>query len=245
MKILMLDLETSPNSAYVWGLYNQNIHISQMIDSSRVMCFSAKWYGEDDVFFCGENDTKHRSVIKELWKLLNEADVVVHYNGSRFDIPTANKEFAKYGMLPPSTYQQIDLLRTTRKQFRFPSNKLDYVAQALGLGSKTEHEGFGLWVKCMEGDKDAWAKMEEYNIQDVLLLEKLYVRLLPWIKGHPTVTDKSMCCPSCGSHKVTRRGYHRTKLMSYARFQCKECGSWGQSKRPETTTPGMLKSVAS
>ncbi len=37
----------------------------------------------------------------------------------------------------------------------------------------------------MNKDPAAWKVMEKYNKQDVLLLEKVYDRLLPWIKSHP------------------------------------------------------------
>ena len=120
------------------------------------------------------NSHKH-DILKGLHKLFDQADVIVHYNGSSFDIPVINKEFIQSNLLPPSPYKQVDLLKTVRSQFRFPSNKLDYVSQTLGLGNKVSHEGFDLWVKCMEKDPSAWKRMEKYNKQDVNLLEKLYI----------------------------------------------------------------------
>ena len=200
MKLLFLDIETSPNTAHVWGLWQQNVGLSQLRESSRVMCWAAMWAGDDEVNFSSENHTSHKNMIKAAHSLLDEADAVCHYNGKKFDMPTLNKEFLKHGLLPPSPYKQIDLLRVARSQFRFPSNKLDYVAQQLGLGKKVAHEGHELWIKCMAGDKDAWARMEEYNINDVLLLEKVYDRLLPWINNHPNMsyTKSEYVCPTCG-----------------------------------------------
>ena len=170
MKILLLDIETSPNTAHVWGLWQQNVSINQLMESSYVLCYAAKWLNSDEMLFDSVQQSKPKAMLKGIHGLLNEADAVVHYNGTKFDIPTLNKEFLLHRYAPPSPYKQIDLLRVVRSQFRFPSNKLDYVAQRLGLGQKHAHEGHELWVKCMNGDKDAWKRMADYNIQDVILL---------------------------------------------------------------------------
>lgn len=245
MKILLLDIETAPNTAYVWGLFKQNISISQIVDSSAMLCWAAKWLGEEQVMFKSVLDGK-KKMLKDIHALLDKADAVVHYNGSRFDIPTLNKEFLEAGMSPPSPYAQVDLLKTARQQFRFPSNKLDYVGRALGLGKKVSHEGFELWIKCMNRDKEAWARMKEYNIQDVMLLEKVYYRFLPWIKKHPNKAvhgNAEHVCPSCGSEHLQRRGFNLTQAGKYQRYQCNSCGSWSSERRTEKIGLGVLKGV--
>jgi predicted RNA-binding Zn-ribbon protein involved in translation (DUF1610 family) len=246
MKILLLDIETSPMTVYSWGLWNQNIAIKNIIDSGKMLCWAAKWVGEEDVMFSSFL-TGHKKMLKKIHKLLDQADAVVHYNGSRFDIPTLNKEFLLEGMTPPSPYQQIDLLKTARQQFRFPSNKLDYVGQALKVGKKEGHEGFELWVKCMNKDAEAWKKMESYNKQDVVLLEQVYHKFLPWIKNHPNralVKNEGMTCPTCGGHDMIRRGYNLTKTGKYQRYQCNGCGTWSSSRKTEAVEPDLLKGVA-
>lgn len=167
-------------------------------------------------------------MISRIHKMLSEADAVVHFNGKRFDIPTLNKEFLLHGLTPPAPYKQIDLLQVTKKQFRFPSNKLDYVSQVLGLGSKLHHKGHELWVGCMKNQPKDWKVMEKYNKQDVILLEKLYNRLLPWITNHPNtgVYIGRPVCTNCGSSKLQKRGLARTQAQSYTRYQCQGCGKW-------------------
>lgn len=233
MKILHLDIESSPNTAHVWGLWQQNVSINQLMESSYVLCYAAKWHGSDEIIFDSVHQSRPKTMLKGIHGLLNEADAVVHYNGTKFDIPTLNKEFILHNYNPPSPYKQIDLLRVVRSQFRFPSNKLDYVAQRLGLGKKHEHEGHELWVKCMNGDKDAWKRMEDYNIQDVVLLEQLYNKLLPWIKNHPNqnLFNESVVCPTCGSHHLQKRGTAISTAGVYQRYQCKSCGSWSQGNK--------------
>ena len=161
-------------------------------------------------------------------KLLDEADMVVHYNGQKFDIPVLNKEFIKHGFPPPAPFKQVDLMRVCRRIFRFESNKLGYVTEALSIGSKMQHEGFGLWVKCMEGNQKAWTTMEAYNREDVALLGRLYNRLKPWISNHPSFSAlrDEACCPKCGSGRYQRRGEVLTTTLRYARYQCQSCGGW-------------------
>lgn len=233
MKILLLDIESSPNTAHVWGLWQQNVSINQLMESSYVLCYAAKWYGDKEVMFDSVHKSRPKTMLKGIHRLLNDADAVVHYNGTKFDIPTLNKEFLLHSFNPPSPYKQIDLLRVVRSNFRFPSNKLDYVAQRLNLGKKHEHEGHELWVKCMNGDKDAWKRMEKYNIQDVVLLENLYGHLLPWIKSHPNhnLFSDGHVCPNCSSSSLQRRGTAISATGTYQRYQCRSCGTWSQSTK--------------
>jgi len=244
MKILLLDIESSPNTAHVWGLWQQNVGIKQIMESSYVLCWAAKWLDDKEIMFDSVHQSTAKTMLKSIHKLISEADAVVHYNGTKFDMPTLNKEFLLHGLNPPAPYKQIDLLRTMRSQFRFPSNKLDYVAQRLGLGSKTEHEGHELWVKCMNGDKDAWKKMEKYNKQDVILLEMVYQRVLPWIKLHPNrnLFSDRPCCHICGEENLKKRGTAISSTGTYQRYQCGSCGSWSQSTK-STKTSVEIKGV--
>ena len=203
------------------------------MESSKTLCYAAKWLGEEDIYFDSVHQSKPKTMLKGIHALLESADAVIHYNGTKFDIPTLNKEFLLNKLLPPSPYKQIDLLRVVRSNFRFPSNKLDYVSQRLGLGKKHEHEGHALWVKCMNGDKDAWNRMADYNIQDVVLLEDLYNTLLPWIKNHPNQNtyNDAMGCPTCGKQSLQKRGTAISATGTYQRYQCKSCGSWSQGTK--------------
>jgi DNA polymerase elongation subunit (family B) len=234
MRILHLDIETSPNQVYCWGLFKQNIGLNQIVNSGTTLCWSAKWHGEDKIMYSSiYHESRHR-MLKRIHHLLDTADAVVHYNGEKFDIPTLNKEFVLSKMTPPSTYRQIDLYKTVRSQFRFTSNKLDYVAQRLGLGGKTQHKGMELWTECMAFKDSAWNTMRTYNKQDVVLTEKLYNRLLPWIKNHPNValyTDGTkVVCRTCPSVNIHKRGYQYTNGSKFQRYRCMDCGSWMRSR---------------
>lgn len=225
---MLLDTETSPNTAFVWGLFDQNVALSQLIDTSEILCWSAKWFGEKEVIFDSIMDSSRKQMLRRIHRLLDEADTVVTYNGNRFDIPVLNKEFFLSGMMPPSPYKKVDLYQTIKRQFRFASNKLDHVAEQMGLGKKKE-TNFKLWVDCMNKDPGAWKIMEEYNRHDTVLLEGLYIKSLPWIANHPNFgmySNGEIVCPTCGSTHIQRRGIQRAKALSYVRYQCQECGSW-------------------
>jgi hypothetical protein len=180
-------------------------------------------------------------------ELLDEADIVVTYNGKKFDIPTLNKEFLEGGYPPPAPYKQVDLYQTAKRQFRFASNKMDHLARSLGLRTKVRHSGHELWVRCMAGDAKAWAKMERYNKRDVVILDKLYDRMLPWIVNHPNVQmygddGETERCPLCGSRHLEKRGYAVSKTFRYQRYHCKACGSWSRErlKDNEVATPKVV-----
>lgn len=235
MKLLHLDIETFPHLVYSWGLFKQNISIDKIVQSGRTASWAAKWHGKKKIFFSGLNKDTEEEMITKIWEMINEADVVCHYNGTKFDMPTLNKEFVKFGLEPPSSYLQIDLLHTAKKQFRLASNKLDYLSQYLNVGKKVPHMGFELWQRCMQNEPKAWKLMEKYNRQDVALLEEVYNALLPWIKNHPNMglfqeSKDSPVCPTCGGTHLQKRGTYRTKTQSYQRYQCQDCMSWSRAR---------------
>jgi DNA polymerase elongation subunit (family B) len=233
-RILTIDIETSPNMAHVWSLWNVNVGLNQLLESGEVICFAAKWYGEKKVHFYSNYHDGHEVMIQAAHDLLTEADIVVHYNGKRFDIPHLNREFLEAGLEPPAPYVQVDLYQTAKSKFRFPSNKLDYIAQTLNIGAKTSHAGHQLWLDCLAGKQKAWKTMKEYNIHDVELTERLYDKLLPWIHPHPNVNIYSDLlednCPNCGGPELKPQGKAYTNLGIFQRFKCADCGKWSRGK---------------
>lgn len=234
MKILVLDIETRPNMAYVWGLWDQNIGLNQIIETGSVISFAAKWYGEKKIHFYSDFHDGHETMIKAAWELFNEAEAIVHFNGKQFDIKHLNREFMVAGLTPPSPHKDVDLLSVVRSRFKFASNKLQHVATELGIGSKVQHDGFELWVRCMADDAKAWDLMRRYNKHDVKLTEQLYEQLRPWIKSHPNVAlgeGRPDHCPTCGNDRMQSRGVQKSPFGIYQRYQCQGCGAWFKSRR--------------
>lgn len=190
MKTLFLDIETTPMQVYTWGLFDQNISINQIIKSTEMLCFGARWLGEKKVIFKSVHHDGKKAMLEDLHKIMDEADVLVGWNSAGFDHKHINREFLENGMKPPSPVKDLDLMSITKSNFLFPSNKLDYVAQKLGVGSKVKHSGFTLWIKCMENDAKSWKEMKAYQIQDVNLLVDLYDILVPWFVTAGRVSSK-------------------------------------------------------
>lgn len=239
MKILHLDLEIAPTLATVWSIWNVNVGINQIVGNSYILSWAAKWDQSDEVEYSSLRMTSHKNMVKEIYKLVNEADVVVGYNLDSFDMKILNKEFALLDLAPPTPYKTVDLLKVVKRRFRFTSNKLDYVANMFGLGKKTKHQGHELWLSCMNKTsadyKEAWDKMEEYNCQDVVLTEKLYKKIKGWIPNHPnhSAFDNAHECPNCGGNHLQKRGTALTLTLRYQRYQCKDCGAWSRAKQAE------------
>ena len=228
LKILLLDIETAPHQVYVWGMWNQNIAPDMLVEHRRTLCWAAKWFGSDTVGYSDER-IGHKRMIKAVHKLMSDADIIVTYNGLKFDIPVLNNEFIKYKLDPIRPNKHIDLYRTARSQFQLASNKLSVVAEFLELPKqKIKHKGFALWRGVLAGNKEDWETMTTYNVGDVELLEEVYVRLRPWVKNHPDVrsSDREEHCAACGSDHVQTRGHRETKEFSIVRLHCQDCGGW-------------------
>jgi len=241
VKTLLCDIETSPNKVLAWGLFNQNLSINHIMEPGKTLCAAYKWLGEPDkkVKFVSAWGNGFASMVGQLHEALEEADAVVTYNGNKFDLPTLNREFLLAGLHPPSPSKSIDLYRTVRRQFKFVSNKLDFVCQQLGLGAKTHHKGLDLWIGTEKGVRADQKVMETYNKQDVFLLEKLYNKLLPWVPGHPNVSlfnnSAVASCTNCGSSNLQKRGASHSKIATYQRYQCSDCGGWSRERMADKT----------
>lgn len=226
MRVLTLDIENSPALAYVFGLFDQNIGLAQIEQPGQVISVAYKWFDEDEVHFVSDYHDGHDVMIRVLWGLLDEADIVIGYNSKNFDIKHLNREFLEAGLGPPSSFKHIDLLLVVRQVFKFLSNKMDYIVQRLGLGAKTTHSGMKLWVDCMKNDPEAWALMKKYNMQDVIITERLYDRVRAWIPNHPHLgvyTGFNDVCPVCLAPDLQEIGVAVAQVTSYTEYRCTEC----------------------
>lgn len=235
-KVLLLDIETAPSLGWVWGKWEQNV-----IDFKQdwyILSFAYKWLGEREVHcvalpdFHGyakerEND---RALVQRLWQLMDEAEVIVAHNGDGFDIKKSNSRFISHGLPPPSPYRTVDTLKVAKRYFRFDSNKLDELGRYLGIGRKLATTGFVLWQGCMKGDVRSWARMKQYNKQDITLLEKVYLLMRGWATTHPNVNHGLMACPKCNSRHIQKRGFSYTLHNRKQRYQCIKCHGWFEGR---------------
>lgn len=245
VKVLLFDIETLPLLVYAWGLYKQNISYKQIAKDWCLLSYSAKWLFDSRIM--GSVLTPEEAInrddsrlARELWGLLDEADVVIAHNGASFDVPRSNARFMLNGLLPPSFYQVIDT-KAQADRLGLTSKKLDYMAHALGHDGKISTE-MELWVRCDQGDEQALADMLEYNKQDVLSLEDTYVTVRPWLRSHPNLSlyvstdDEDEMCPICGGSNLSWGGSYVTPASLFRAFRCMDCGSIGRAKSRYGTT---------
>ena len=233
-KILIFDIETAPMQAFVWKRWKENISLEQTISESFMLCWSAKWLYEEETFgdclnskeAIQENDFR---IVKSLYDLINKADILVAYNGKNFDIPYMNQRFLVYNLPPYRPVGVVDPYETAKTVFKFSSNKMDNIATQLGLQNKLKTD-FSLWKGCMSGDTASLNAMLKYNKQDVVVLEEIYTKMLPWLKKHPNISnyfeDKDRCV-KCGDSDFTKLEgkYYYTPSGKYQLYRCNNCNT--------------------
>ena len=249
MKTLYLDVETAPNLGWIWGKFDQNV--ISYADPGRekyCLCFSYKWEHEDETHVVSQIDfptafkkdkQDDSRVLKALWKLLDEAEIVIGHNLRAFDLKNANTFFIKQNWTAPSPYQTVDTLILARSNFKYNSNSLKDLAITLGLPiQKGNAGGFATWIGCMNGDENAWADMIKYAKLDTELLPLLYERLRPFCKGLPSVNfiDPDGC-PVCGEGEngLRKRGFRFTKANQFQVWQCSSCKCYSSSRMSDLT----------
>lgn len=243
-KILLFDIETAPLKAFVWSRWKQNIYLDQTISEWFMITWSAKWLYDPNVMGSAltpeeikrEDDSR---ITKEIWTLLDEADIIIGHNSKRFDTPKLNSRFILNGLNPPLPYRQIDTKEVSARQFGFSSNKLDALAGYFGIEHKDDTD-FNLWVKCLEGDQEALDYMLKYNKKDVTILEEVYIKLRPWVKNHPNlsvyVETHDTTCPYCTSKNVYKTGdHHFTQVNRYDVLRCGDCGGISRKRLSSLT----------
>jgi hypothetical protein len=237
-KILILDIETLPIEALVWDVWKQNVYMEQIEKDWSILCWSAKWLFDRKVMggaVTAEEAKAHtdNSVLSDIWNLMNEADAIIWHNGNNFDAKKLNWRFFVAGMPKPMYYQSIDTKKIMTDNFSATYNKLDWVAQVLGIGRKIETE-FIWWKECHQGNQVYLDKMLKYNKWDVSLEEEVYLRLRPWMEKHPNLNLFSLDsdtphCPACGSLNLRWSGKYATPLGLYNAFRCQDCAAIGRS----------------
>jgi DNA polymerase elongation subunit (family B) len=236
-KVLLVDIETAPLLGYVWQLWDQNVALNQVKSDWYVLSWSAKWLGDapSKVMYMDSSKNKNleddSKLLQGIWKLLDEADIVITQNGKSFDHKKLNARFIINGFKPPSSYKHIDTFLLAKKHFGFTSNKLEYMSDKLCKKYKklkhAKFSGFEMWRECLAGNQAAWKEMEKYNKYDVLALEELYTKLIPWDNSvnFNLYHDGTEHVCTCGSTELAKNGHSYTASGRFQRYKCVRCGS--------------------
>lgn len=231
IKRLFFDIETSPNIVYSWRIgYNLNITPDNIIDERKIICISYKWENAEKIHrLTWDKNQCDREMLEQFMKVANQADELVAHNGDRFDIKWIRTRciYHRVPMFP--NYRTLDTLKKAKSGFNFNSNKLDYIAQFLGVGAKVKHSGFDMWKSVMSGDKDALEEMGKYCDGDIVVLEDVFLTMQNYIKPnvHAGVLNSNLkySCPSCSSENPTLLKNNVTALGTIKRLmECDDCG---------------------
>lgn len=261
-KVLVFDIETLPCIGTFWSTGKQYIGHDNILEDYAALSWSAKWLFSDKIMgdiltpaearsrvdsIFSKNIEKHTAdlrVLKRIWKLLDEADVVITQNGIKFDAKKLNTRFLYYGMSPPHPYHHIDTLQACYAVFSPSSAKLDYMTKFLGLPRKRPTD-YDLWLGCQIGDAKALKEMNEYGLNDTWILEDYYAIIRAWIPKHPNFSaytnryvdlDKGEhSCPVCRSpiseSSMSGRAYRTPAGYQYDSFRCGCCGAVGRKSQ--------------
>lgn len=242
-KILTLDIETAPLESYTWGIWEQNVGLDQIKTEWSILSYAAKWLGDPKLIFdsTGGRGRKRvrddKKLMRGLWKLLDQADIVVGQNAQRFDVKKVNSRLIEHGFGPYSPIRVVDTLLEAKKNFAFTSNKLAWQSAHLTHTKKSEHKkfpGFELWLECLTDNAAAWAEMKHYNCLDVVATEELYLKMRPWMNSHPNVSTFTTAefreCPKCGGENLRANGWRVLSSGKYRRYYCLDCGAWSRGK---------------
>lgn len=240
-KIGLIDIETSPLRAHTWGLFDQNVGLNQIDREWTILSFCFKPLGASkkltEYMDTAGDPLNDKAVVQRLWEIMHDYDFLIAQNGKRFDMRKMRARMILHDLPPPSPVRVIDTMLMARQVAAFTSNKLEWLSTYLSKIQKSKHKafpGFELWSECLNDNPKAWAAMKKYNIPDVLSMEQVYLKLRPWVTGHPNVAaytaSEEIACPKCGSHDVEKDGVVRTNVSEYHRYRCNSCGGWSRDR---------------
>lgn len=222
-KLLVFDLETTSLDA----------------NRGHIICAAAKWVGKPTVMTWRIDEGKNfgkspesfyndRHIVKGLIPLVEAADAVIAYYGSGFDVPYLNTRAFANKVLPPVPFTLIDPWKTASGKLKLARNTMDAVSTLVGGRPKT-HLPWGDWLKAQFGCHKSISKLLKYNINDIRVLEDVYLELRPIIAHHPYVGrivsggGAAGRCPACGGAHSTSHDTRRTRSFEVFRNRCKRC----------------------
>lgn len=253
-KIVLWDLETLPDvRKHIRNLpeYNSDRYgLTLKADVNTILCFGYKLYNQGKVecknvwdFKSGQkNINDDYELVKFAYNMLHDADAIVTHNGINFDLKFLNTRLSIHGLPPLPKITHIDTCSLSKNKLFLIKNRLNSLADALSTERKMENGGWSLWERLAlskwEGSKEQISRdkntMSKYCKQDVVVLEKVFDKLKPYMSTLPNrnlFDGDGFDCPSCGSHKMQKRGEQKTKTTIYQRYQCQDCGSWSKEMK--------------
>lgn len=247
--ILFVDIETAPSLVYSFDRFNVNIPYTH-VKTEGNWIISAAWAWNDsnvESIVCTPFAAQRQddsAILSKLYELYKQADVVVAYNGKKFDFKIIETRFLLNFFGPAPTVKYYDPYQVAKK-LKFNSNKLDAVANNLNLENKIQNSGINLWIRCMQGEESALKEMQEYNEQDIVVLRQVYNTIRAFDKSHPNVNlfvqHSEDACTVCGSLDVVESNrFVYTPAAESKEYVCNNCGHFHYHKGTKVSKPKQL-----
>lgn len=240
--ICTLDIESSPHLSWHFDNWKINIRPIQTVEFSHTISVAAKFLHEKNVRYVSVNESSESHVLEVAREWIDQADVLVTYNGDAYDIPRLQWGWDLWDIQRPSPFVSVDLFKLVKREYKgAPSSKsLAHIVDRLNLTGKLKLDNyFELWLQMNSEDPviraRAWRRFKRYNKRDVTITEELFILKRPQITTIPnvalwgdgeTVEDGRPTCPGCSSLDVQRQGFKRTRTRRYQQYQCQACGRW-------------------
>jgi DNA polymerase elongation subunit (family B) len=227
-KVLLFDIETKPVKFWGWGVGKQYVTHDRIVNGERfdIICIAYKWIGEKETHCLdwGANQNSAK-MIEQFSKQVEQADLVIGHNGDRFDIKHVNTQRLMHGQKPIKWPTSEDTLKQLRANFAFACYKLDYITKTL-FGEGKSPMAMDDWINIVEKKcKKSLHKMIEYNKRDVVLLERTFIKLAPYIKPKINKSHGTIACPRCNSFDIIKYGHRYTMTGKKQVYQCRSCYS--------------------
>ena len=237
-RILFWDLESSLMEGYFFKIWDENIPMRRVKKQSHLL--SASWaFNDEEVVGVRLSPEQVKvsddlDVIVKMVEAINSADLIVTFNGKKFDVKLLNTRALYWGLPPVKTVKHIDLFEQAKRVFKFPSNSMQNISMYLGEDGKLQTYGSNLWERCAEWEDyeecdNALEEMLIYNKKDINATRDLYYRFQGWMKNVPnlgTITNentenKTLRCVHCGSDDIfAMNDKTYTSASSFDLYRC-------------------------
>jgi DNA polymerase elongation subunit (family B) len=140
-------------------------------------------------------------LIKEAYKIMNEADVIIGHYSEKFDFPYMVSKFVQLGLDVTKIVHAAsknDTWRLAKRHLKMSSNRLDSIARFFGLESKLPTEVMW-WFRTIQGHAPSLKKLAVYCAQDVEVLHNVHTRLRGFEKISKRSNSNFKACPHCNS----------------------------------------------